>query len=265
MRNAAMKPVKGYYSILQYCPDRSRGEAANVGLILFVPDRDFLQTRISKSNDRVRRFFGAWNFDNEWLKQAKQSVVNRLTEEKTHFQELSDLLQFVRTRANELILTGPQPVRVVKPEEDLNKLFNQLVDKDTTKRQKAVIKEMDHAFHGERFAGRIEFNMRIDIPFAENKHIDIPYSFQNGKPNLIKPERFKSDPMDKGLSLAVRGDLLQQTNNNLIVVPDIDDSIKQPVNLRHALDGLFSHYDIRTIWQEDRQAFIEEVDKTAHA
>ena len=259
-----MKPVKGYYSIVQYCPDRSRGEAANLGVILFVPDRDFLQTRISKSNDRVRKFFGHWNFDNNWLKQAKQAIANRLEQEKSFYKDLDSFKRFVQTRANELILTDPQPVRVVKPEEDLNKLFNQLVDKDTAKRQKVIIEEMDHVFRSSRFVGRIEFNKRIDIPFAENKHVDIPYSFQNGRPNLIKPERFKSDPMDKGLALAVRGDLLQQVENVFIVVPDIDKTLKQPVDLRHALNELFDHYKIRTVWPEERQDFINEVDQTAH-
>ena len=114
-----MKPVKGYYSIVQYCPDRSRGEAANLGVILFVPECDFLQTQLSKNNERVRKFFGTWNFDDHWLKQAKQSLVNRLVEEKKRFQDLSDLQQFVRTRANELIVTDPHAVRITNPEKDI--------------------------------------------------------------------------------------------------------------------------------------------------
>lgn len=264
-----MKPVKGYYSIVQYCPDRSRGEAANLGVILFVPEIDFLQARFSQNNNRVRKFFGSWNFDNRWLKQAKHLLENRLSEEKKHFKDVSDLLQFVQTRANELILTEPQPVRIDNPEDDLEKLFGQLVDKetqDTPSRQEVVIQELEQAFRSERLVGRIEFDRRVDIPFAENKHMAVPYSFQNGKPNRIIPKRFKkTDPMGEGLSLAVRGDLLQQVDNAFIVVPDIDNELKQPVELRHALTKLFDHYKIRTIWPEQRQDFINEVDQTAHA
>lgn len=35
--------MKGYYSIIQYCPDLSRFEAANVGVLLFCPERAFLK------------------------------------------------------------------------------------------------------------------------------------------------------------------------------------------------------------------------------
>ena len=33
-------PTTGYYSVIQFCPDRSRLEAANVGVLLFVRDNE---------------------------------------------------------------------------------------------------------------------------------------------------------------------------------------------------------------------------------
>ena len=41
-----MNPVKGHYSIVQYCPDLARRETVNIGVVLLVPDREFLQTRM---------------------------------------------------------------------------------------------------------------------------------------------------------------------------------------------------------------------------
>ena len=38
-----MKPSRGYYCIIQYCPDLGRLEAANIGVLLFCPDRGFLK------------------------------------------------------------------------------------------------------------------------------------------------------------------------------------------------------------------------------
>ena len=38
-----MTPLKGYYSIVQYCPDLNRGETANIGIVLMVPDRGYLR------------------------------------------------------------------------------------------------------------------------------------------------------------------------------------------------------------------------------
>jgi len=42
-----MNPTNGYYSLVQYCPDPSRVEAANVGAILFCPTLPYLDVRMS--------------------------------------------------------------------------------------------------------------------------------------------------------------------------------------------------------------------------
>lgn len=123
-----MNEKVGYYSILQYCPDRSRGEAANVGVLLFVPECDFLKIRLTENNDHVLRFFGAKSFDDKWLSQAKLSAANRLLDEKALYRDSFNLVQFVQTFANELSFTDPRSVRVTNPEEDLDMFFSQLVE-----------------------------------------------------------------------------------------------------------------------------------------
>ena len=52
-----MTAHKGYYSVVQYCRDRSRLEAANTGVLLFCPELGYLQARTSRDNARIRRFF----------------------------------------------------------------------------------------------------------------------------------------------------------------------------------------------------------------
>lgn len=51
------KPAKGYYSILQFVPDLERSEGANIGVVLFCPDKRFLDVKVSHNNDHVRHFF----------------------------------------------------------------------------------------------------------------------------------------------------------------------------------------------------------------
>ena len=41
---------KAYYCLIQYCPDMSRLEAANVGVVLFCPEKGFLAARMSRDN-----------------------------------------------------------------------------------------------------------------------------------------------------------------------------------------------------------------------
>jgi hypothetical protein len=37
--NSNTTPVRGYYSILQFVPDLKRSEGANIGVVLFCPER----------------------------------------------------------------------------------------------------------------------------------------------------------------------------------------------------------------------------------
>jgi len=43
-----MSLTKGYYSIIQYCPDPSRLEAVNIGVALFCPELRFLRARFGR-------------------------------------------------------------------------------------------------------------------------------------------------------------------------------------------------------------------------
>src|SRR5262249_41757548 len=127
-RRAPMKPAKAYYCIVQYTPDPARGEAANVGVLLFAPEHGFLDAKLSSSNDRVRRFFGPdVELDLGRVRAMKQSLRRRLRAEAGRFRTADDLRHFVQTRANQIILTPPRPMTVVDPGKDLEVLFQELV------------------------------------------------------------------------------------------------------------------------------------------
>jgi hypothetical protein len=48
--------MKGYYSVMQYCPDPSRAQAANVGVVLLT-EQPGIGVRTSQTFARVKRFF----------------------------------------------------------------------------------------------------------------------------------------------------------------------------------------------------------------
>jgi Protein of unknown function (DUF3037) len=48
-----MSSNQGYYAILQFSPKPERLEFLNVGVVLFVPERNFVGVRFSKSLKRV--------------------------------------------------------------------------------------------------------------------------------------------------------------------------------------------------------------------
>jgi hypothetical protein len=122
--------AKGYYCIVQYTPDRARGEAANVGVLLFAPEHHFLDVELSPSDERVQRFFGGErDLDLGRIREMKASLQKRLRVEADRFGTLADLEHFVATRANEIILTPPRPVAVADPRADLASLFRDLVER----------------------------------------------------------------------------------------------------------------------------------------
>jgi hypothetical protein len=122
-----MTPTKGYYSLVQYCPDSFRMEVANVGILLFCPDLRFLDVKLAEGNDRVRRFFGRGNFDPQHLNDAKHALENRLRMDRDAFRTLEELTRFIETRGNSLVFTLPRPTKVFDPTTELDDLFNKLV------------------------------------------------------------------------------------------------------------------------------------------
>src|SRR6266404_5423202 len=123
-------PAKGYYSILQFVPDLQKSEGANVGVLLFCPDKGFLKAQTSTGNDRVRRFFGPETdveLDLDRINAFKAAFEERITIEASRLHTQEDFLQFVNTRANQLLLTRPRPIKVFEPEADLARLFESLV------------------------------------------------------------------------------------------------------------------------------------------
>lgn len=122
-----MKPKRGYYSLVQFCPNPSRLEAVNVGVVLFCPEAEFLDARTSSSNRRAEQLVGRGNLERAALNAAKRSIERRLEVDRESFKNVEDLRKFIDTRGNSLKLTESRPVKVVDPAEELEKLYEELV------------------------------------------------------------------------------------------------------------------------------------------
>ena len=119
--------LKGYYSILQYVPDPERAEAVNIGIVLFCRERNFLKAKTTKDHARVIRFFGeSPGLDLQRLTIFKQAFEERIAAEG--IQTLAAFQRFVDTRANQLRLIAPRPLKMAEPEEELAHLFALLVE-----------------------------------------------------------------------------------------------------------------------------------------
>lgn len=86
-----MKPQKGYYCVVQYCPDLSRFEAANIGVLLFCPDSGFLKAMTTGNNSRIIQFFGREGHDWKRINAVKKGLQDRLEKEHHHIRSVGDL------------------------------------------------------------------------------------------------------------------------------------------------------------------------------
>ncbi len=100
---------KGYYSLVQFCPDDSRLESVNIGLAVFLPDVPRVFIRWARnSKPRIHKVFGSqdWVF----VEQQKQAIDSRLRNNQD-FSTRDSIDRFAETRASAVRLTNARPVK----------------------------------------------------------------------------------------------------------------------------------------------------------
>ncbi len=206
-----MAPVQGHYAVVQYCPDPSRQEAANVGIVLFCPSIGFLRARLAGDNERVRRFFGA--VDGQLLNAAKEALVSRLDVDAKSFGSVEDLADYANRRANELRLTALRSVKVSDPNRELEELFQRLAGEQKARRQTGSARaSFGDKIKKEGLTHVLRRPIAVRVP-ALNREIKASYGYKNGRFNLIEPVNFVSSAaaFSTACTRAVEGKALYET------------------------------------------------------
>lgn len=199
-----MKPQKGYYSVIQYCPDLSRFEAANIGVLLFCPESGFLKAITSGNNERIIKFFGREGHDWKRVQTFKKGLEDRLKKEHSSIQSLDDLQHFIAMRANLIQLSDPRPMKVFDPEKDLAELFKKLVGTKAKREAKRDLKKvLADKFSTAGLEKKLISKVKVDVPVL-NKEVEMPFGFQNGRFNLINPVRFGTSDPDNAFRTACK-------------------------------------------------------------
>ena len=268
-----MSSQRGYYSLIQFCPDPSRLEAVNVGVALFCPALGFLDARTTRDNRRAEKLVSQGSLQRKALVSAKLSIERRLRRERSSFADLSDFQKFIDTRASSLRLTPPRAIKVVDPAEELDGLFDELVGGTATRqapdRDKNLFPSLHNAFKLLESQGKAVFDVRVRVPVLE-RTLAIPFAYQNGKLNLVKPQRFsKRDEysVEAAMRLALEGSLLQKhgvnnTEAQLIVVSQFDENAK-PETVEK-VNSLFEEFQVENIERDELSGFVDKVLLEAH-
>jgi hypothetical protein len=203
---------KGYFSLVQYCPDFARQEAVNVGVVLLCPEQDFVGVRMASANNRVRALFGEEADDYRNLNSMKRSLEERIRVEADDLKTFEAFQTFVQTRANRIILTSPKPMRVGNAGNDLAALFDELV----TEPKKAVSvqaaqplrQRLDAVLEAASLRPYLKKGVSIEMPKLKET-LEVPYAYQNGRLQLIQPanftQKFDARKTTQACRLAVEG------------------------------------------------------------
>jgi hypothetical protein len=207
-----MSFAKGYYSIIQYCPDPSRLEAVNIGVALFSPELHFLRAKFGRRRTRISQLFGKQNW--EFVRLQQSAIEARLSRDEKAFQTLEEFESYVSRRANALIMTSPRPMKVENPEQDLENLVRRLVGPrgEAAQRAARISKELEEILRNVGVASSLRRNVTVHPPSLP-KAFRAPFAYQNGRLNLIEPVQFEGQSaatiFNKASVLAVEGELLE--------------------------------------------------------
>jgi hypothetical protein len=267
-----MNAKKGYYSLIQFCPNASRLEAVNVGVLLLCPDLRFIEARTAKGNQRAANLVGRAFLDKHSLNRAKRAIERRVQTDREAFSSVDDLQKFVDSRGNVLKLTPPRPVKVFDPIKDLDKLFSELVGGVPRRAQpELAIPALDARFQQLHEQGRAKLNWEVTVPVV-GRTLRVPYAYRNGMWNLVKPQRFscqEGPALGAAMRLAIEGDLLfkhksiDDGKKQLIVVSSFenDDKVER---LRDRVQEVLREYHVATVIETQVNAFLSKVEQEAH-
>ena len=266
---------RGFYSVVQYCPDRFRAEAVNVGLILLRLDPHAVRVRMSGNFDRVRRLFATGQADLKNLKVSIEGLKYRIENSTDDFRTDGDLAAFAATRANDLRLTEPRLAMLDNFDDDFERLFSKLFDSQSTAKlasespAEILPPRLSDVFYRLQQAQKIWRPGTITVPVYKRK-LEIPFAYQNGVVNLVKPHVFPASKRaeSQAATLAINGDLIRKHpvagEKRQLIVLSTQETPEQAEEISEHVEPLFVEYGVRLIRPAAAEAFAQEVEASAH-
>lgn len=265
-----MATTRGFFSIIQFCPDLDRCEGSNVGVVLAVPQIGYLGVRTSTDNEGPKRRFGKDAFDDGRLALAKRALECRILSDGKDWSRPEDLVLFSKSEGNQLVLLPPRVILVEKAEAELEELFLRLAHVEARHRQRTHKPNLRDVFE----PGLIGVPLRRDIivTVPEFGDMNFPYGYKNGRLNLIQPEAFPVEPREAtrhASELAVKGHILfkhpnkQGEQQSLVVVGGFSETASDEI--KNKIRFIFQEHDSRLVSECELPAFVDEIRREAHA
>lgn len=189
------KRHRGYYSLVQFCPDAARLEVANIGVVVFSEAQRYFGVKVSSDNQRISQMFGRGKRDLGRLRISKHAFEERLLDECRTPKHIEDLKKLAVLQVNHIRMTDFMPCRLTNnPEDDLNMLFSELVNVKVRKTDRQISKNelvgtLEREFSAPALTPLVQRDISVTIPVFR-RETTVPFAYQNGRLNLINPVVF---------------------------------------------------------------------------
>lgn len=267
-----MTRTRALYCVVQYVPHAGRSEAANVGVVIFVPETNRLEVRTTNSLERVKQFFKPKKEEQRRIELAIEAFRNRLETSQGEFGSAEEFNRFVAARADSVRMTTPRIVILNEGESKLDELYHELVDDGIADHRRGKkVPEFPEAvsviFDRLRAAQKMWKPGQIVVPEIGHK-LKVPLAYQNGRVNFILPQSLSADDKpDASLQklgfdgLLIHRHKINDLDSKLVVVSSSDQA--EPAAERRYQEVL-PDFDVRFVPFREAENFARDVEREAH-
>lgn len=266
-----MSRTRAFYAVVQFVPDGGRAEAANAGVVLYIPETGAVYVRTSPSLSRVRKFFSPGAQDLQRIRLSVQSFEYRMRHAQGEFRSEAEFARFVAARADRVRLTPPRLMVVTDLAAEFDELYAELVESGDAAtippRRPSLPPRVAEVFARLKPLGRVWTPKPIPL-HATRRRLAVDAAFENGRVNyvlprsLIEPKRSQTQLY----KLSVDGRLIYNhkidDKDAKLVVLSSHPGATPEAESEYAT--LLEEFDVRFVPYRDNEAFAAEVERTAH-
>jgi hypothetical protein len=217
--------TQGFFSLIQFCPDASRAEAVNVGLVLFQVEPAATVVRVVDDVAPIVKRLGRKD-DTATVLSIVRSMKNRIEVER--FGSVEALEKFARSRGNQVRLTLPRPMSIDDLTADLDAMFDELVVvpdalATPTKERAPTLLEKTFESLASRLPDRVFIRPALHVQ-SLGIALHPSFAYRNGRLNVVEEMPRSGDPeamTSRAFALSKEGELvrhLEEGEGKLFVV-----------------------------------------------
>jgi hypothetical protein len=267
-----MSRTRAFYSVVQYVPDGGRAEAANAGVVVYIPESGKIGVRITPTLERIKKFFSPKRGDRRRIELALEAFRHRLESAQGEFKSEKELEQFILARADAVRMTLPRLVVLNDLSVKLDELYQKLVGDEAAvgaRPATAPLIPSPLAKVFDRLLTQKKAWGPRPIMVPETKRvIQIPFTYMNGVENLVLPQSLatRRKPEAKLQKLGFDGFLIHKhrvddKQSQLVVVS----AERANEEVEHHFAEVLPEFNVRFIPFLQVPDFAKEVEAQAHS